>query len=434
MTTSAALTVNLIEPFVELTVTSGPHRGKVFRLVGHDNFLVGRSPLVHFRLPKRDLYFSRLHFMIEANPPECALVDLGSTNGTFINGRRTKKGSLQHGDTIQGGFTRLLASFSWGGEEDLVEPLHEGDAGIALSEAATVFPSDPSGPGILDLDNVFPHIPYYKLVRELGRGAVGSTYLGIRQSDNAAVAIKTIRPAAPPPPGEVALFLREASKLKTLRHPGISACLEVSEHNGILYFVMEYVNGMSVASILHGGRSFSIGRAVRLACDALFALGHAHKNGAVHRDIKPTNLLIHSDRNEERCIISDFGIAKTFHASTLSGLTLSKSNFGIFDYMSPEQITDFRRLRPESDQYSLAAVLYHMLAGTSLFGMEETIDPNAMIVDILEKEPEHLANLRSDIPPLLASAVHRALSKDPRHRFPSVLHFQQSIAPFKHYS
>src|SRR5207302_378500 len=91
---------------ITLTVTAGPHKGRVFTFVGHDTFLVGRSSRAHFRLPVKDRYFSRVHFLIEVNPPECALLDMGSRNGTYVNGARVDRCNLRDGDRIRAGPAR----------------------------------------------------------------------------------------------------------------------------------------------------------------------------------------------------------------------------------------------------------------------------------------------------------------------------------------
>ena len=96
---------------IVLDVIDGPHRGQSFTFDGHDNFIVGRARCAHFRLPKKDRYFSRIHFMVEINPPHCRLVDMGSTNGTRVNGQRVEVADLRHGDLIRGGDTVLSVSF-----------------------------------------------------------------------------------------------------------------------------------------------------------------------------------------------------------------------------------------------------------------------------------------------------------------------------------
>ena len=92
---------------VTLSVVTGPHEGKVFTFTGHEMFLVGRSRKAHFQLPAKDKYFSRLHFLVELNPPRCRLTDMGSHNGTFVNGTRVPAADLNHGDRVKAGHTVL---------------------------------------------------------------------------------------------------------------------------------------------------------------------------------------------------------------------------------------------------------------------------------------------------------------------------------------
>src|SRR5436190_5152672 len=96
---------------VTLTVTDGPHTGQAFSFAGHDTFLVGRSKRAHFRLPQKDKYFSRVHFLVEVNPPRCRLMDMGSRNGTYVNGQKVEMTDLNDGDQIRAGHTVLRVQF-----------------------------------------------------------------------------------------------------------------------------------------------------------------------------------------------------------------------------------------------------------------------------------------------------------------------------------
>src|SRR5437899_1015315 len=100
---------------ITLSVVDGPHQGAVFKLTGHETFLVGRSKHAHFQLPSKDKYFSRIHFMLEVNPPQCRLVDMGSHNGTYVNGQRVAMTDIRHGDRIKAGHTVMDVAF---GAED----------------------------------------------------------------------------------------------------------------------------------------------------------------------------------------------------------------------------------------------------------------------------------------------------------------------------
>ena len=104
---------------VTLTVISGPHEGQVFTFAGHDTFLVGRSKRAHFRLPAKDRFFSRIHFLIEVNPPCCRLMDMGSRNGTYVNGERVEMIDLKEGDQIKGGRTVLRVAVTAEGTDQV---------------------------------------------------------------------------------------------------------------------------------------------------------------------------------------------------------------------------------------------------------------------------------------------------------------------------
>src|SRR2546423_1500750 len=154
---------------ITLTVIAGPHKGLEFSFARHDTFLVGRSQHAHFQLPLKDKYFSRVHFMVEVNPPQCRLVDMGSHNGTYVNGTRLLFADLHDGDEIRAGHTILQLS---------VHPA-KGDSPVTAPAAETINlkPDAPAGPPL------FVEIPGYKLVGELGRGGMGTVHLATRLAD-----------------------------------------------------------------------------------------------------------------------------------------------------------------------------------------------------------------------------------------------------------
>src|SRR4051794_40874416 len=134
---------------VTLSVTAGPHEGTAFTFDHHDTFLVGRSQHAHFRLPAKDRFFSRIHFMLEVNPPHCRLIDMGSHNGTYVNGQRVLTADLRDGDQIRAGHTVLRLG--------VVPGEGRADAPSPAASAASPFVN-------------------YTLGRELGRSAVGAVY------------------------------------------------------------------------------------------------------------------------------------------------------------------------------------------------------------------------------------------------------------------
>ena len=425
---------------IVLEVVEGPHRGQSFTFDGHDNFIVGRARFAHFRLPKKDPYFSRIHFMVEVNPPCCRLVDTGSTNGTRVNGRRVRAVDLRNGDLIQGGDTVLRVSFVPEAGVEVAQPptpatatghpeLSEGTPDTTESfHPGPVAPS--SGPTRAPVEpEQVPTIEGYQVLCRLGRGGMGEVYLATRLSDRTDVALKTIRPAASPSERQVQQFLREADILRRLRHPHIVAFHEMGRAGELFYFVMDYVLGTDASHLLAEHGPLAVRRAVPLICQVLEALDYAHGQGFVHRDVKPANVLVSGDPGYGICKLADFGLARVYHASPLSGLTILGDVGGTIPYMPPEQITDYRHASPAADQYSCAATLYCLLSGQFVFDFG-TLPKQDRLKKILLDEPVRIQDRRAQVPERLAQAIHRALSRDPGARFPDAATFRAALLPF----
>jgi serine/threonine-protein kinase len=429
-----------------LTAVAGPHVGQTFTFTGHDRFLVGRSAKAHFRLrpsADRDLRISRLHFMVEVNPPLCCLYDMRSRNGTFVNGKRVAQAQLKHGDEVRAGHTVLKVSLHdpeqtapWSGADETAtpEPVAAPPAppSVAVGGACLLCRTAlPAGPPLCDACRgraaARPQpIPGYLILATIGRGSMGVVYLALRTADGAALALKTIRPACPLKRGQVERFLREADILRSLDHPHIVAFRELGDAAGLLYFAMDYVPGTDASQLAHRVGRLEVREAVRLVGQVLQALEYAHAKGFVHRDVKPSNILL-ADDGRQTVKVADFGLGRVYRASQLSGLTLPDEVGGTVGYMPPEQITDYRNVSPAADQYSAAATLYRLLAGTHVY--DQTGDVAARIDRILREEPVPLRARRPDLPAALAEAVHRALAREPQDRFPDVRLFRRALLP-----
>jgi serine/threonine-protein kinase len=439
-----------------LTVTAGPHLGDRFEFTQHSTFLVGRCRHAQFHL-KKDRYLSRVHFLVEVNPPCCRLVDMGSHNHTYVNGVKVHQADLRDGDRIKAGRTLLLVAIendqpppgrptaapgplSAGRPEQQAPPdfatapaqrPREGPPAVAARLPATVAqvppPSQdtpPTGPGA----QVQP-VPGYRIVRELGRGAMGVVYLAQRLADGTAVALKTITPAVSGTPNLLARFLREASILRELVHPHIVTFQEMGQTDDLLWFAMDYVPGTDAGHFLEQHGPTPVGRAVGWICQVLLALEYAHGRGFVHRDIKPANVLITDVGGGEAVKLADFGLARHYHDSKLSGLTLTGSVGGTIAFMAPEQITHFREAKPPSDQYSAAATLYNLLTGCYVYDFPPRSQGRLAL--ILGKPPVPLRQRRPDLPEELAAVIHRALARDPAERFSDAGQMRQALRRFR---
>ena len=422
---------------VTLAVTSGPLAGRSFPFEGHDVFLVGRSPNAHCRFPEDDPYFSRVHFLVEINPPRCRLTDMGSRNGTFVNGRKVEVVDLAEGDEIRAGHTRFAVRVD--ATPSLLGPLIDApgdtltDIGVPanweeIRERMAAPPNELSASTVMPREDGPPRVAGYEIAREIGRGSMGVVYLARREADGRDVAVKVIHPAQAEDPEATARFLREAETLGRFSHPNIVAFHEAGEVGGLLYFVMEYVKGTDVAKVLGERPRVEPRTAVRLAIQVLDALAHAHAKGLVHRDIKPANVLLADLPDGRRQVkLADFGLARVYRASQISGLTQLGDLGGTPAYMPPEQITNYRDVMPAADQYSTAAMLYHMLTGHWVFDLPPM--PGGLLT-ILNKDPVPFVARRPDLPVPLGDVIHKALAKKPADRYPDVAAFRQALVPF----
>jgi serine/threonine-protein kinase len=257
---------------------------------------------------------------------------------------------------------------------------------------------------------------------------MGAVYLAARESDGAHMAVKVIVPDMAGRQQLVERFLREARILGQLQHPHIVAFHEMGEANGQLFFSMDYVQGSDAAGLLHSQGPLPVRSAVRIACQALSALDYAHGRGFVHRDVKPANLLLAEEAGRKTVKVADFGLARVYQQSQLSGLTLQGDVGGTPAFMPPEHITHFREARPAADQYATAATLYNLLTDRYLFDFKGPA--SSAISMILEEEPVPIRSRRADLPDGLAAAIHRALAKEPEARFASVQAFRKALMPF----
>src|SRR5207247_2598145 len=202
----------------------------------------------------------------------------------------------------------------------------------------------------------------YTLVRELGRGGMATVYLGTDVKLGRGVAIKLLAPATRAYLGSDR-FQREVLLAAQLSHPHIVPLFEADEADGLLFYVMEYVEGESLHDRLERDGPLAVEEAIRITAEVGDALEYAHESGVIHRDIKPGNILL----SRGHAMVSDFGIAKVlFESGTATGgsaITGTGITVGTAEYMSPEQASGEKRIDARSDVYALAAVPHEMLTG-----------------------------------------------------------------------
>ena len=258
----------------------------------------------------------------------------------------------------------------------------------------------------------------YEVERLLGAGGMALVYLAKDKRHGRTVAIKVLRSEL-----AVALggdrFLREIHVAATLQHPNILAVYDSGDMDGVLYFVMPFIQGESLRDRLDRDHQLPIPDALSLTIEIADALQYAHGKGIVHRDIKPENILI----DEGHAIVADFGIARATQEGTAK-LTETGMSVGTPTYMSPEQATGGDRVDGRSDQYSLACMLYEMLAGQPPFAGNNTM---AILAKHAMETPPSLQVVRNSVPDEVEDAIMQALEKTPADRFPSMKDFAEAL-------
>jgi serine/threonine-protein kinase len=253
----------------------------------------------------------------------------------------------------------------------------------------------------------------YELDREIGRGGMGIVYLARDKRLKRPVAIKLLPPELAFRSEIRSRFLREAETAAQLSHPSIVPIYSVDEKDGLVYFVMAFVDGVNLAQQIHEHGALDAIETRRIMRDVADALAYAHERGVVHRDIKPDNILL--DRQNGWPMVTDFGIARAISDGS-ARLTATGIAIGTPAFMSPEQSAGDRDLDGRSDLYSLGIVAYQMLSGDLPFNASNT---PALLVKHLSERPVPIDERRIDVPPDLARAVMLCLEKRPEDRFPS---------------
>jgi Tol biopolymer transport system component len=248
---------------------------------------------------------------------------------------------------------------------------------------------------------------------------MATVYLATDLRHHREVALKVLRPELSAVLGGER-FLNEVRITARLDHPHIVTLIDSGESDGRLWYVLPYIRGESLRQLLQREKQLGLDQALTIARQIAGALDYAHKQGVVHRDIKPENILLH----EGEAMLADFGIALAVKEAGGNRLTETGLSLGTPQYMSPEQATGDRTLDARSDVYSLAAVVYEMLAGEPPV-TGPTVQ--AVIAKLLTERPTHLRVVRDTVPEGVDSAVAKALAKIPADRFASAAEFAQSL-------
>ncbi|MFB6506031.1 MULTISPECIES: protein kinase [unclassified Streptomyces] len=419
--------------------------------------VLGRSKDCSPRLPNDDHHstVSRHHCLLDINPPDIRIRDFGSLNGTYVNGR--KIGQREKHQTPEEGAARVFPEY------DLVDgdEIRLGDTvlrvGVRVSRTLSLpecakcgrpvgggtghrsgdhlcedCRSEPSAAirHLLDLAHSgrreLAPIAGYTVLRELGRGGMGAVYLARHESAGKEVALKVMLPKVAANADARARFLREAELTGALRHPNVAALYDSGFADGMFYLTTEFCAGGSLDRLLRrsGGR-LPVAEAVRFAVQVLEGLEHAHGQGVVHRDLSPSNVLLHENADGSTTAkVCDFGIAKAFDGAGLSGLTRTGATAGKPHFMPRQQVVNFKKAPPAVDVWALAACLYQLLTGHTPRDFPRDKDPWQVVlqspaVPIRRREP--------GVPADLAAVVDEALREQPEIGFRSAADLREAL-------
>lgn len=249
----------------------------------------------------------------------------------------------------------------------------------------------------------------FEVIGHLGKGGMGDVYKAIQQPLGRAVALKVLLNNQNDPKA-VARFETEARAISKLHHNNIVSLFDYGTENGLNYFAMQLVNGKDLNSLLKDKKQLDFQEIIDITRQISRGLLYAHSAGVVHRDIKPHNILLDSDKV---CYISDFGIARIFRER---GVTQTGVAIGTPEYMSPEQALG-KSLDAQTDIYSLGTLMYEMVAGIPPFTGKNAV---GIAYKQVHEQPKSPSKHRSDIPKRLELIILKALKKDKKERYKSI--------------
>ncbi len=406
---------------VTISVVKGVLEGKSFTFEKEGDLRVGRSSECQCCITG-DPLVSRRHAVFAVSPPRVTILDEGSTNGVEVNKKVYSKSAgnpldkplaLAAGDSVRIGGCVFSIAVAAGADDDDATMVPTG----SVPRMSSVGMSSRFSAVDANLLRESVRIEGYDIGHLLGQGGMGAVFKALMKSTGKAVAVKVMLPGVGLNKKMVDSFHREIEVTKTILHPNIVECYgDGTVDNQLLYLVLEYVNGGSLVEDLENCPSgrVPVAEALPLMLQMADGIGYAHSQNFVHRDIKPQNILLNVDGRKATVKIADMGLAKNFERAGLSGLTASFTAGGTMAYMPPEQLTEFRDVKPSADVFSLAATFYEMLTGELAYNFKRGKDKLRVIAngDIVP-----IGDRGADVPPRLAEVIGKCLKLGPDDRY-----------------
>jgi WD40 repeat protein len=447
---------------VTLTVTKGSLKGQEFVFNSRTTCIIGRAKDCGLRLPDAADHniISRYHCLLDINPPDIRVRDLGSLHGTYVNGEKIGQRQpnqtpeqaaqfkfpeydLKDGDEIKLGNTTFQVKI------EVDHQTTQSSSLVNTAVCATMIAPEPAKfskiiNGLVQQaeagDSNLISIQGYTTLRELGQGGWSTVYLVCHDQSKELMALKVMLPKVATKPWAIAMFLREVENTKALQHPNVVQLRDYGYDRGTFFFTLEYCNSGSVADLIRqrGGR-LSVDEAVSITLQTLDGLEYAHNAeipyvkradgsigkgwGLVHRDLKPGNIFLTQIGDSRIAKVADYGLAKAFDLAGLSGQTRSGTKAGTPRFIPRQQVINFKYAKPEVDVWAAAASLYNMLTGTYPRDFSNK-DP---FLTVLQTDPVPIRQRDSSIPKLLAELIDLALVDQPEIHFKTAAAFKQAL-------
>ena len=439
---------------ITLTITQGKLSGQQYVFESRSTCIVGRNDDCNLQIAdKVDMTISRYHCLLDINPPDIRVRDLGSLNGTFVNGKKIGQRqrqqpakeavklnfpeyNLQDGDQIKLGDILfeigVQVETQLNKTPDLVVQ-KQNDQPNFLTVAKKLLDLAQSG------NTSLQSISGYNLTKSLGKGDFAEVFVAKHIQTKKFIAFKIMLPAVAAEKPGIEMFLREAENIKILQHPNIVQLLDYGFVENAFFFTMEYFSGGNIWDFMQKlGWRLSVDIAVDITLQILDGLIYAHEveipdiksvdgtitkgKGLVHQDLKPNNIFINKINDKIVVKIGDYGLSKAFDLAGLSGQTLTGTKIGTPAFMPRQQVLSFKHQLPEIDVWATAACLYNMLTG--YFPRDFTGDP---WLSVLQNSPVSILQRHHGIPQKLAKVIDLALQEKPQIYFQTAAEFKQAL-------
>lgn len=421
--------------YVVLTYTSGPERGETIAVARGTRHSFGRSSKAGTKL--RDNHLSRIHFELDFRGEVALVRDCGSRNGTFVNGRRINaERSLIDGDRLLAGeqvwdvrYVTDLDAIEEEGEETvsfLDQPKACACCGRSITLATFADGDVPEKDGQYLCPDCSTVVSFtsnefqgYEVLERLGAGSAGLVFKARQLVLDRVVALKVLRQRQRRSARTEARFLREAATISKLEHPNIVRIFDASPFPKGYFIVMEYFQATDLQTLLERRGPPSVAVALSVGLQVCRALEYAAREGIVHRDVKPANVLYRAEDGIAK--LSDFGLAKQIG---VSAGTRDGEGIGTPCYMPPEQVNNAKGVDVRADLYSLGATLYHLLSGRYPIVANNLQE---FVTNILERDPPPIEQLNPRVPTELCEVVRKAMRKKPAQRYQSAPQLYEAL-------